>query len=115
VAIDVIREFAGPPWHTQEMAFQSDLPITRYDAERFPNTRLLIGQRTTWVTLPRTMLSLQPIMQHKGGGIATDSKPASELNLNFPSSLKRVLQAYFEDGYPDIQLAAEISGILTRD
>lgn len=114
VAIDIVRAFAGPTWQPQEMAFRSNLPITRYDAERFPNTRLLSEQRAAWITLPRAMLSLQPIRQHKLGDPTTTSKAASEHNLDFPSSLKAVLLAYFKDGYPDIQLAANISDISVR-
>ena len=114
VAIDIIRAFTGPTWHPQEMGFQSNLATTQYDAERFPNTRLRIEQRAAWITLPRTFLSLQPIVQHKAGDLATASKSANLRNLDFPASLKLVLQAYFQDGYPHIQLAADIIGISVR-
>jgi len=114
IVISIVRAFAPPVWHPKEIGFQSNIPINQYDSERFPNTRLLIGQKAAWVTLPRSMLSLQPIIRHKLNRFATTPKPAIENDVNFPASLKGILQAYFEDGYPDIHLASEIAGISVR-
>jgi AraC-like DNA-binding protein len=49
-------------------------------------------------------------------GHAPDLETATyaESTMEFPASLKRVLIPYLEDGYPPIQLAAEIAGLSVR-
>lgn len=114
--VAVIRAFAGPDWQPAEMAFTSRAPVGHMAAERFPNTRFRFGRQATWVTLPRAILSLalrEDALPPHGSGAqgAPDLSTASD---DFTASLKRLLQPYLRDGYPHIDLAAEIAGTSVR-
>lgn len=54
----MVRMFTGKKWSPSEMAFQPNLPIGNYVREKFPNTRFLTGQKSAWVSLPISLLSL---------------------------------------------------------
>ncbi len=116
--VATIRAFALPTWYPSVMAFRSTLPPGRYAAEQFPNTRLLTGQRTAWIDLPRTMLSLPPRVGQsaRAARLGSESVPQAptEPAGDFPGSLKQVLKAYLREGYPDISLAAEIANTSVR-
>ena len=114
VLVGIVRAFTGPRWCPEEMAFQSTLPPGRYVSEQFPNTRILLGQKTAWFGLPRAMLSLPPRIKSKAGSSPSTLTPVVETGRDFPTTLKRVLQSYLADGYPTIQLASEIAGTSPR-
>ena len=112
--VRLIQAFAGPQWYPNEMAFRSQLPLGQFVAQQFPNTRLLVGQKTAWIALPRAMLSLPPRIKQSSRAAQPASGSPSEAVWDFSGSLKRVLAAYLRDGYPDIRLAAEIVGTSVR-
>ncbi|MFW2374111.1 MAG: helix-turn-helix domain-containing protein [Gammaproteobacteria bacterium] len=114
VVLAIIRAFAESTWQPDEMAFKSSLAPGSYAKENFPNTHILTGQQSAWVSLPRSLLSLPPGKQ----AMVTQSPSAltisSDKPMDFPASLKLMLQAYIGDGYPTIHLAAELSGTSMR-
>ena len=114
VLVGIVRAFTGPRWCPEEMAFRSTLPLGRYVSEQFPNTRILLGQKTAWFGLPRAMLSLPPRIKSKTGSSPSTLTPAIEMGRDFPATLKQILQSYLADGYPTIQLASEIAGTSPR-
>jgi AraC-like DNA-binding protein len=114
VLVGIVRAFVGPRWCPEEMAFQSTLPLGRYVSEQFPNTRFLFGQKTAWFDLPRAMLSLPPRIKSNAASSPSTLTPIVETARDFPATLKRVLKSYLADGYPTIQLAAEIAGTSPR-
>lgn len=115
--LSIVRAFAGPDWHPNVMGFESTLSPGQFVCEQFPNTRMLTGQKSAWIELPRSMLSLQA---HSIGrpflttstGVGQDG--LVELPVDFADSLKQTLRAYLVDGYPDIKLAAELAGTSVR-
>jgi len=115
--MSIVRAFAGPDWHPNEMGFESTLPLDRIICQQFPNTRMLHGQKSSWIELPRSMLSLQthsigrPLVTTSTG---VDQDERVELPADFADSLKQTLRAYLVDGYPDIELAAELAGTSVR-
>ena len=110
--VAVVRAFAGPRWCPAEMAFTSRSPVGRAAAEQFPNTRFLLGQRYTWIDLPRALLSV-PLT---GAGFGAPRSPVDEAGSGggFSASLKQLLRPYLRDGYPHLELAAEIAGTSVR-
>ncbi len=111
--VAIVRAFAGPTWRPKEMAFRSAVPLGRHALEQFPNTRFLIDQKTAWINVPRTMLSLQPreISQAPSQELQADSiAPPRDLL----GTLKLLLNPYLREGYPDIKFAADIAGTSVR-
>lgn len=106
----IIRLFAGPGWRPHVLAFQSCVPLSPVVEHYFPNTRFLFGQSHAWIGLPATMLrserhrSVTPLLCKRVLEIEPDLSPS-----DFAESLKRVLKSYLGDGYPSIELAADIS------
>lgn len=113
----IVRSFAGTGWHPNEMGFESTLALDRIICQQFPNTRMLTGQKSSWIELPCSMLSLQahsigrPLVTTSTG---LDQDGRVELPADFADSLKQTLRAYLVDGYPDIKLAAELAGTSVR-
>ena len=56
--------------------------------------------------LPKQLLATE--------NLHASNEPVINNTSNFPGALKAVLQSYFSDGYPDIKLAADISGTSVR-
>jgi AraC-like DNA-binding protein len=116
--VQIVRAFAGPTWQPQEMAFTSHTPLGRFASEQFPNTRFLTGQQSAWISVPRELLTLPPRgkLLAAGAPSASGSEQATgaEPKPDLPASLKQVLAAYLPDGYPPIELAAEIAGTSVR-
>ena len=112
----VVRAFAGEHWYPTEMAFTSFLPVSLAAREQFPNTRFILGQKASWITLPRAMLSLAPLRHNvwNPGLDLPQAAPQLKQALDFASSLKFILRAYLPDGYPKVELAAEIAGLSVR-
>lgn len=120
VLVAIVQAFVGSRWLPKEMAFRSNLPLSQYISEEYPNTHFLVGQSANWVTLPRHLLSSPPLKSDKyyASSSLFDTFDRQILNPNqtvtFIASLKQILPAYFKDGYPSIHLAASIAGTSTR-
>jgi len=115
--MSIVRAFAGPDWRPDEVGFESTLPLDQFVCQEFPDTRLLTGEASAWIDLPRSMLGLQsrstgrPLVTTSTG---VDQDERVELPVDFSDSLKQSLRTYLVDGYPDIRLAAEIAGTSVR-
>lgn len=112
----VVRAFAGQDWCPTEMAFTSLLPVSLAASELFPDTRFILGRKASWITMPRSMLSLAPNIRSimDPGLRLTQAEPRSNRAIDFANSLKSMLRPYLPDGYPKIELAAEIAGLSVR-
>ena len=109
--ITIVRAFAGPQWVPSEMAFQSNVPLVNIALEALPNTRFFFGQKSSWIAVPHPLLSLPP-----QGSLSTQIPQASgvALPLNFTDTLRMILKPYLADGYPDINVAADIARTSVR-
>lgn len=117
LSLAVIRSFAGPTWTPQVIALRCRQPFSPSVGNRFPHTRFLFGQTCTWMGLPQAMLGIikshiaasaltAPVLQQQGTATLEPE--------DFVASLKGVLKTYLAEGYPAIDLAAEISGTSVR-
>ncbi len=118
VLIAIVRAFSGPSWKPDEISFRSRLPLSPYVEEQFPNTHLLTGQNTVAISLPCRLLSL-PLRYN----LAFSEEPTTSdnswsstdtRNWDISDSLRKILPSYLYDGYPPIELAAEIMGVSVR-
>jgi AraC-like DNA-binding protein len=118
VLIAIVRTFAGQTWVPEEIGLRSYIPPGRFTSEQFPNTHFVVGQDAAGITLPLELLSRPPLIQavQMNAGDTPDLEPAihTESAQDFPASLKRVLAPYLGDGYPEVQLAAELAGTSVR-
>lgn len=116
--VAVIRVFAGSRWFPRAIGLPCRIPLSPQIGRYFPGTQFFFGQSFSWLSMPREMLGLQKAQ-------CQPSRPATPLLLteaipyaahleNMVTSLKRVLTTYLADGYPAIELAAEISGMSVR-
>lgn len=114
--VAVVRAFAGDDWYPAEMAFTSRTPVGLTAVQEFPNTRFVLGQKASWITLSRAMLSLPPHIHsfQNQSPAAQQAMPESNQPADFTTSLKQILRPYLADGYPHIELAAEIAGTSVR-
>ena len=109
----IVRVFAPPGWTPVTIGFRSSEPSSLFAGDQFPNTRFLVDQTQTWVSVPSNILSLQRRF------VAATARPViSKLALtnsdDFVTSLKSVLRTYLADGYPNIDLAADICRMSVR-
>ena len=117
--LSIARAFLGATWQPNEMAFRSNVPLARFAFEQYQNTHFLIGQRTAWISLPRSFLSLSPRASGDAPGVPRTSSPEHSLHgdaplLDFPGSLRRVLTPYLPGDRPSIKFAAELAGTSVR-
>lgn len=116
--LTVIRLFVGSGWKPQILAFQCHLPLSPLVGHFFPNTRFLFGQSHSWICVPAEMLqsqrhkSVKPLLCRPV--LDTPTIESDLLPYDFAESLKRVLKSYLSDGYPSIELAADISRTSVR-
>lgn len=117
--IALIRHAAGSEWHPDEIAFQSQPPIGSRAWRAFPHTRFLVAHHETGLKIPTSTLDL-PWPGHTVRK-AAGSQPGPSLPVklassrwDFPSSLRLALRPYLGDGYPTIELAAELAGTSVR-
>jgi AraC-like DNA-binding protein len=112
--VAIVRAFAGPRWCPSEMAFESDIAPSRFAQEQFPDTRLLIGQNSAWIDVPRSMLCLSTGTQVLPGASRRAAAKSVKPPKDFVTSLKALLKTYLSEGCPTIRLSAEISGMSVR-
>ncbi len=112
VVIAIIRSFVGSEWQPAEIALHSELPISELAAQLFPNTRLLRGQQSGSVSVPRGLLSRS--VGTSGGGtlpVLTTRRDGGALegSLDLISTMRSVLIPYLPNGLPSIDEAAEMA------
>jgi AraC-like DNA-binding protein len=117
--IALIRHAAGREWHPAAIAFQSQPPIGSTAWRAFPRTQFLVAQHETGLKVPTRTLDL-PWPGHTVRKV-TGSQPGPSLPVklassrwDFPNSLRSAIRPYLGDGYPSIELAAELAGTSVR-
>jgi AraC-like DNA-binding protein len=112
----IVRFFAGPNWSPNVLALRSRFPPSPHVGDCLPGTRVLFGQEVSWISLPKHMLSLRQggVARLNSSMHADHAESSAVFADDFPTSLKRVLKAYLPDGYPAIELAADITGMSVR-
>jgi AraC-like DNA-binding protein len=117
LSLAVVRTFAGASWSPASMGFPCRLPLTAMAGRRFPYTRFVLGQSCSWLSMPAEMLALEKKQSARPACqsmltpvLAASAMPAKD----FVASLKDLLKTYLSEGYPSIELAADISGMSVR-
>jgi AraC-like DNA-binding protein len=117
--ITLIRHFAGPAWTPATIAFRSQCAPGQYAQRLFsPGTCLLTGQQETGIVFPASLFRLAIVRNcSQAGAVVTPNHKSAapgQAVWDFPTSLQKLLQTYLDDGYPDVKLAARITGSSVR-
>lgn len=117
--ISVIRSVVGDVWCPSEMCFVS--PGCPPEAVRaaFPNTRILVGQPQTSVTVARSDIArpTRDVVLTKHDTLASLSSKDMQDGQSawkFVSLLRTMMQPYLNEGRNDVSFAAELAGTSTR-
>jgi AraC-like DNA-binding protein len=110
--IHIVRQFAGPDWVPETMAFEPRYTPSLDTQSFWPNTRFLSGQRASWIDVPVGYLSLPNL----GNGMPPDAPDdeAGPSSSEMIGTLKLMLPSYLDEGVPSIAEVAEMAGISVR-
>ena len=116
--LSIVRESLGSDMCPMEIGFQRPFDPCRDVLEQMSNARFLFGQPKTSIAIPFEVLSWSvpgagSQQSPDGNPDATVQQPAMPV-LGFSSSLRLAMRAYLGDGYPHINIAAEIMGVSAR-
>lgn len=112
--ISIVRHFAGSSWYPEKMAFESNAPLSPYAMGRLPNTTIFIDRKTSWVKIPKHMLSLPPKYEEIDSDILSKRQSEEPNGWDLTSSVSAILPSYLCDGTPNINLIAEFSEMSLR-
>jgi AraC-like DNA-binding protein len=115
LVLSIIRGFAGQGWVPEVMGFSSSAPLSPVVGHLFPKTQFLFRQDCAWIGLPTEMLGMKSKRYYSPFVAAQDDDVFAIFKLgDYVTALKGMLTSYLPDGYPSIELAAEISGTSVR-
>ena len=116
--VAIVQKTLKRDWRPTEITFQSLISPCDAAFEKFPDTCFLFGQKDTSITVPITLMSRslsgRPGTRKSHEAQASKQRLPARPRFDFPGSLKSALQSYLQDGYPDINLAAEIANTSVR-
>jgi AraC-like DNA-binding protein len=117
--ISVIRSVAGLAWCPSEMCFISPRCPPEAVQAAFPNTRLLVGQTLTSVTVARADITRPTcdviLSKHDTlASLSSEDVQDGQSAWKFVSLLRMMIQPYLGEGRIDVAFAAELAGISIR-
>lgn len=111
VYINLVRQFAGQSWVPEEIGVNSST-LPAVIQEHYPGCRIRVGQKVSYLTIPRTCLHLPIRTSHVVGG---NSSPLILVNkLNCAELLSLLLKPYLSQGYPSVRFAALLADTSVR-
>lgn len=117
VFVGLIRHFLGDYWVPHEIGIESKL-IPPSAAECFPGSRILTGQPTGYVVVPRCRLHQgSSFRDHRIGNaerIFPNDHLSSEIPADCESRLRLVLKSYLSEGYSSQKKAAKLMNTSVR-
>ena len=110
----IIRRFAGKNWRPKRIALQFWPPAGDAMAVQFPHTRFLFDQTSSWIELPRKLLTLPKHTDESADDPIFGNEAGAREVVEFVHALKRALRAHMSEGYPDVDLAAAVTRTSVR-
>ncbi len=113
--VSILRACLGQSWNPTELYVSPKFNVCDDVREKFAGCPIHSGCGATIVIFPANHLLTRLPRQIQGrGSVHPQQRTGDAMDQDFPSSLELILRSYLLDGYPDINLAAEITGISTR-
>ncbi len=109
--LTIVRHFAGHDWYPAAITLHAQRQPGQCMLDVFHQSQLLTGQSQTGITFASSLLGLSVINNRaiKLDAFASPFHASTAITWDFPTSLRAIIQAYLNDGYPDIHLAAKIT------
>lgn len=104
--IYVVRHFAGRDWAPATIAFESNYAPSVATQAYWPHTRFLSGQKSSWIDVPVSLLSLPNPNAARGFGTAPVFQPIA---TDVVSAIKLMLPSYLGERMPDVSELAEMA------
>lgn len=104
--IKLIRKFSGQNWSPKEVWLRSNKKNEFIDHPCFKNTEIRFDKNVTAVALPAPT-DQSSMVQYR-------LTPPGMVLGNINQSLRKVLKLYLSEGYPDIEIAANLTGLSSR-
>jgi len=116
--IQLVRLAAGSQWQPKEVCLTTD-PIPNMDqVELFSDTKIHFNQTKTAILIPKSLLSLTlPNCECYGQQQQNNDYKmlqSFDYSTGFLEAIKHIIVTQFRQGYPNIELIAEILGISVR-
>jgi AraC-like DNA-binding protein len=115
--LSIIRQATSQEWSPKQVSFQSQPVLSALDWKALPGTQFYVGQSDTSIAFSKDMLNLVWPGRNNNDQVQTHlplEDKAVENVWDLSHSLRMALRPYLTDGYPSIELAAEISGTTVR-
>lgn len=111
VYVDLVRQFAGQSWVPEEIGIHAST-VPAVVEEHFPDCRIQVGQKISYLTIPRSCLRLPLRTRHAVGSHSSPLTLADK--LNFAETLSLLLKPYLSRGYPSVRFAASLADTSVR-
>lgn len=116
--VQLVRLGAGPHWRPSRVRVNAASTLGIEATEMFADARIMPDPALSAIAIPRALLGvpLSPIARpHASSGELSEktllaSAPADE----FAGALRQVIRTLVPEGYPPIELAAEVTGLHVR-
>ena len=111
--IEVVRDFIGPSWLPEDIGIQP-ATVPPCVAEMYPGTRIVPASKQYYLAIDKTHLTRAPdeamgaLRVEPGNGVS----PLDQ--QSFAETLRGLVKAYLADGYPNVEVAAEMVGMSAR-
>jgi len=115
--LHLVRLAASSAWRPQEVQLQSGPSVGLDKVDLLTESRLVFNHEFTAVLLPRALLSLPLTRRAQQPAMPLDMETNLWLSApagDFSGSLRQVLEALLQEGYPAIELAADAVGMSVR-
>jgi len=112
--IAAVRLFVGPQWMPTRIQLAGKGEPSDTAHALFPNTVLIVSDGPGFVEFPSALLALPlagPPLAHPGAG---QTPAMTAPSRGFSSSLVQLMQTYLPNGYPHVELAADLAGVSKR-
>ncbi len=106
--IQVVRRAAGTEWAPHEVRLQTRAPSGLEETRCLDRATIHLGQPATAISIPEHLLA------KPGAAFSDPGQPSGPAEPDWVGTLSRVLEPYFVDGYPSLDLVAEILGMNAR-
>ena len=111
----IVQLFAGLQWRPRHIGLVCRNAPVRTIREELSDTRMLTSQPYSYITVESALLSLPPLSPSvPPSTVSASSAYEKTVSREFAGSLKQALQGYLNEGYPKIELAAEICCVSKR-
>lgn len=113
--ISLVRSIVGPGWSPREMTFISRHLPSAASQEAFSDTRILVGQPHTSITIESEVLArpcpAEPLSPARPGDDDLDEDSG---NWSFATALRLTVRPYLAEGHPDLARIVDIIGVSRR-